>query len=69
MWVDEIHNVHSSAKVKLSFPPFNSSLSLPPGMLLFFFLLNLMVGQIVPSPPPQLFDWLFICLNSSIYSI
>ena len=37
MWVDEIHNVHSSAKVKLSFPPFNSSLSLPPDMLLFFF--------------------------------
>ena len=36
MWVDEIHNVHSSAKVKLSFPPFNSSLSLPPDMLLFF---------------------------------
>ena len=45
MWVDEIHNVHSSAKVKLSFPPFNSSLSLPPDMLLFFLLLNSMVGQ------------------------
>ena len=66
MWVDEIHKVHSSAKVKLSFPPFNSSLSLPPGMLLFFFLLNSMVGQIVSSPPPQLFDRLFIYLNNYI---
>ena len=62
MWVDEIHNVHSSAKVKLSFPPFNSSLSLPPDMLLFFFfLLNSMVGQysVVASTTAILVGFLF----------
>ena len=61
MWVDEIHNVHSSAKVKLSFPPFNSSLSLPPDMLLFFLLLNSMVRQysVVASTTAILAGFLF----------
>ena len=66
MWVDEIHNVHSSAKVKLGFSSLQQQLITSSWYVaVFFLLLNSMVGQYsdVASTTAILIGFLFAQIN------